>query len=93
MEEHFVWMTTRRIKPGTLAAFESAWRPDTHPDGMRRAYAYWSDDRAADHRRVVLGFEGVVRCVAGIRGGSAPDVRRWLTMSLTSRKRSTEAAS
>ena len=35
MEEHFVWMTTRRIKPGTLGAFESAWRPDTHPEGMR----------------------------------------------------------
>ena len=44
MEEHFVWMTTRRIKPGTLASFERAWRPDTHPDGMLRAYAYWSDD-------------------------------------------------
>ena len=44
MEEHFVWMTTRRIKPGTLTEFERAWRPDTHPDGMVRAYAYWSDD-------------------------------------------------
>ena len=44
MEEHFVWMTTRRIKPGTLAAFEAAWRPDTHPEGMLRAYAYWSED-------------------------------------------------
>jgi hypothetical protein len=41
MEEHFAWMTTRRIKPGTLAEFKRAWRPDTHPDGMRRAYAYW----------------------------------------------------
>ena len=37
MEEHFVWMTTRRIKPGTLAQFEGAWRPDTHPEGMLRA--------------------------------------------------------
>ncbi|HKA94841.1 MAG TPA: hypothetical protein VKD66_01140 [Streptosporangiaceae bacterium] len=44
MEEHFVWMTTRRIKPGTLIEFERAWRPDTHPDGMLRAYAYWSED-------------------------------------------------
>ena len=34
MEEHFVWTTTRRIKPGTLAQFEGAWRPGTHPDGM-----------------------------------------------------------
>ena len=44
MEEHFVWVTTRRIKPGTLAQFEGAWRPDTHPEGMLRAYAYWPDD-------------------------------------------------
>jgi len=44
MEEHFVWMTTRRINPGTLVGFERAWRPDTHPEGMLRAYAYWSED-------------------------------------------------
>jgi heme-degrading monooxygenase HmoA len=44
MEEHFVWMTTRQIKPGTLADFERAWRPDAHPEGMLRAYAYWSED-------------------------------------------------
>ena len=44
MEEHFVWMTTRRIKPGMLADFERAWRPQAHPAGMLRAYAYWSDD-------------------------------------------------
>jgi heme-degrading monooxygenase HmoA len=37
-------MTTRRIKRGTLAQFERAWRRDTHPDGMLRAYAYWSED-------------------------------------------------
>ena len=44
MEEHFVWMTTRRIKPGTLTEFERAWRPVPHPEGMQTAYAYWSDD-------------------------------------------------
>jgi heme-degrading monooxygenase HmoA len=44
MEEHFVWMTTRRIKPGTLTEFERAWRPSSHPEGMLTAYAYWSDD-------------------------------------------------
>ena len=42
--EHFVWMTTRQIKPGTLTEFERAWRPDTHPEGMLRAYVYWSED-------------------------------------------------
>ena len=44
MEESFVWMTTRRIKPGTLADFKRTWRPERHPDGMLHAYAYWSDD-------------------------------------------------
>jgi heme-degrading monooxygenase HmoA len=42
--EYFVWMTTRRIKPGTLAAFERAWRPDPFPEGLRHADAYWSED-------------------------------------------------
>jgi hypothetical protein len=36
MDEHFVWMTTRQIMPGTLANFEQAWRPDTRPEGMLR---------------------------------------------------------
>jgi heme-degrading monooxygenase HmoA len=44
VEEHFVWMSTRRIKPGTLAEFERAWQPHPHPEGMLTAYAYWSDD-------------------------------------------------
>ena len=44
MEEHFVWVTTRRIRPGTLEEFERAWRPDPYPQGLRRAYAYWSED-------------------------------------------------
>lgn len=44
MEEHFVWMTTRQIQPGTLGDFERAWRPDTYPEGMLRACACWSED-------------------------------------------------
>jgi hypothetical protein len=44
MQEHFVWMTTRRIRPGALAGFERAWRPHPHPEGMLAAYAYWSED-------------------------------------------------
>jgi heme-degrading monooxygenase HmoA len=44
MEEQFVWVTTRRIKSGTLADFEHAWRPDPFPEGLRRAFAYWSED-------------------------------------------------
>ncbi|MEV0690341.1 MULTISPECIES: hypothetical protein [unclassified Streptomyces] len=44
MEEHFVWVTTRRIRPGTLEDFEKEWRPEPAPQGLRRAYAYWSED-------------------------------------------------
>jgi heme-degrading monooxygenase HmoA len=44
MEEHFVWVTTRRIKPGTLTEFVRAWRPGRHPEGMVTACAYWSGD-------------------------------------------------
>ncbi|MEU8436965.1 antibiotic biosynthesis monooxygenase [Streptomyces sp. 3211.6] len=44
MEERFVWVTTRRIEPGKLEEFERAWRPGTLPDGLRHAYAYWSED-------------------------------------------------
>ncbi|PZG22089.1 hypothetical protein [Nonomuraea aridisoli] len=44
MREQFVWVTTRRIRPGTLEEFERAWRPDPYPRGLRQAYAYWSED-------------------------------------------------
>ncbi|MGW2083855.1 hypothetical protein [Streptomyces sp. NPDC001880] len=44
MVEHFVWVTTRRIKPGALEEFERAWRPAPYPRELRRAYAYWSED-------------------------------------------------
>ena len=44
MEERFVWVTTRRIRPGSLEEFEGTWRPDPYPEGLRRAFAYWSED-------------------------------------------------
>jgi len=44
MAVRFVWMTTRRIKPGTLTDFERAWRPDPYPQGLRQAFAFWSPD-------------------------------------------------
>jgi heme-degrading monooxygenase HmoA len=40
----FVWITTRRIKPGTRHEFEQAWRPAEFPEGMQRAYELWSED-------------------------------------------------
>ena len=44
MEEQFVWITTRRIRPGTLDELERAWRPEPAPQGLHRAFAYWSED-------------------------------------------------
>ncbi|MFF8844210.1 hypothetical protein ACF08N_16060 [Streptomyces sp. NPDC015127] len=44
MQEHFVWVTTRRLQPGTLEDFENAWRPAPYPSGLLRAFAYWSED-------------------------------------------------
>ncbi|MEV0183357.1 hypothetical protein AB0I54_29285 [Streptomyces sp. NPDC050625] len=44
MQEHYVWVTTRRIQQGTLEEFERAWRPAPAPKGLRRAFAYWSED-------------------------------------------------
>ncbi|WP_188187453.1 hypothetical protein [Nonomuraea sp. SYSU D8015] len=45
MREQFVWVTTRRIKPGTLEELERVWRPDhPYPEELRQAYAYWSED-------------------------------------------------
>jgi hypothetical protein len=37
-EEYVVWITTRRIKPGTYEDFRRAWRPKDFPEGMLRAY-------------------------------------------------------
>lgn len=40
-----VWITTRRIKPGSYDEFRKAWRPSTFPEGMLRAYECFSEDR------------------------------------------------
>ena len=42
-EEYVVWITTRRIKPGTREEFASAWRPADFPEGMLRAYECYDD--------------------------------------------------
>lgn len=44
MDEYYVWMTTRRIKPRMRQDFERAWRPQQAPAGMLRAYELWSED-------------------------------------------------
>jgi hypothetical protein len=37
----------------TLTEFERAWRPDAPPEGMLRAYAYWSED---EHQIIGVSF-------------------------------------
>ena len=46
MERQYVWITTRRIKPGTYEEFSQAWRPDEIPEGMLRAFEYYAEDRS-----------------------------------------------
>jgi hypothetical protein len=45
MAEDVVWITTRRIKPGSYDEFRKAWRPSAIPEGMVRAYECYSEDR------------------------------------------------
>jgi heme-degrading monooxygenase HmoA len=44
-EQYVVWITTRRIRPGTYEDFRRAWRPKDFPDGMLRAYECFSEER------------------------------------------------
>ena len=45
MNQQYVWITTRRIKPGAYEEFSRAWRPDEIPAGMLRAWEYYAEDR------------------------------------------------
>jgi heme-degrading monooxygenase HmoA len=44
LDQAFVWITTRRLKPGTREEFSRAWRPSEFPEGMLRAYECYSAD-------------------------------------------------
>ena len=44
LDETYVWITTRTLKPGTREEFSRAWRPGRFPDGMVRAYELYSAD-------------------------------------------------
>jgi hypothetical protein len=39
-----VWITTRRITPGSYEEFRKAWRPSAFPEGMLSAYECFSED-------------------------------------------------
>ena len=38
LDQQYIWITTRRLKPGTRKEFSQAWRPSAFPEGMLRAY-------------------------------------------------------
>jgi heme-degrading monooxygenase HmoA len=44
-DRYVVWITTRRIRPGTYEEFSRAWRPADFPEGMLRAYECFAEDR------------------------------------------------
>ncbi|HEY6960961.1 MAG TPA: hypothetical protein VI408_03645 [Gaiellaceae bacterium] len=41
-----VWITTRRLRPGSREEFSRSWRPKEFPPGMLRAYELYSPDGA-----------------------------------------------
>jgi len=43
-ETAHVWITTRKLKPGSRGEFSRSWRPSEFPAGMLRAYECYSAD-------------------------------------------------
>lgn len=44
LDQTYVWITTRRLKPGSREEFSRAWKPGDFPAGMLRAYECYSAD-------------------------------------------------
>lgn len=44
LDPPYVWITTRKLKPGTRDEFSRSWRPGDFPKGMLRAYEMYSPD-------------------------------------------------
>lgn len=44
LDQTYVWITTRRLRPGSRDEFSRAWRPSDFPEGMVRAYECYSPD-------------------------------------------------
>jgi heme-degrading monooxygenase HmoA len=40
----YVWITTRKLQPGSREDFSRSWRPSDFPEGMVRAYELYSPD-------------------------------------------------
>lgn len=44
LDQTYVWITTRKLRPGTREEFSRAWRPSEFPEGMLRSYECYSAD-------------------------------------------------
>ena len=44
LDQAYVWITTRRLKPGSRDEFSRSWKPSEFPEGMLRAYECYSAD-------------------------------------------------
>ncbi len=44
LDQSYIWITTRRLKPGAREEFSRAWRPREFPEGMLRAYECYAPD-------------------------------------------------
>ncbi len=44
LDRSYVWITRRRLTPGTREEFGRAWRPRAFPEGMLRAYECYDPD-------------------------------------------------
>jgi heme-degrading monooxygenase HmoA len=44
LDNAYVWVTTRKLEPGTRDQFSKAWKPGEFPAGMLRAYELYSSD-------------------------------------------------
>jgi heme-degrading monooxygenase HmoA len=40
----YVWITTRKLKPGAHEEFSRSWKPSAFPAGMLKAYELYSPD-------------------------------------------------
>ena len=56
----YVWVTRRKIQPGTREEFSRSWRPREFPEGMLRAYELVSPDG-----NEVIGVSYVLEEVSG----------------------------
>jgi heme-degrading monooxygenase HmoA len=44
LDQSYVWISTRRLKPGAREEFSQAWKPREFPEGMLRAYECYAPD-------------------------------------------------